>query len=73
LAQYVEFDGLHWWESVKEHYDTERTRLTEMAKQKGDKEDKQTLTLTAKKLTAHQTEFELLRFSFNGARIFFKD
>jgi len=74
LAQYVEFDGLHWWESVKEHYDTERARLAESARQKGkDKEDQQTLTLTAKKLTAFQTEFELLRFSFNGARIFFKD
>jgi len=29
--------------------------------------------LTLNKLKAYREEFELLRFSFSGARIFFKD
>jgi len=74
LDQYVEFDGLHWWESLQEHYETERNKLAEQSRQRGkDKDDQQTLTLTSKKLMTNQTEFELLRFSFNSARIFFKD
>ncbi|KAL6052161.1 WASH complex subunit 4 [Balamuthia mandrillaris] len=74
LDQYTDFDSLHWWESVKHKYKKEQDKLNAMAKQKGkDKEDQQTLALTLKKLSAHQREFELLRFTFNGARIFFKD
>eukprot|EP01087_Luapelamoeba_hula_P010422 TRINITY_DN2761_c0_g1_i4.p1 TRINITY_DN2761_c0_g1~~TRINITY_DN2761_c0_g1_i4.p1 ORF type:complete len:775 (-),score=117.22 TRINITY_DN2761_c0_g1_i4:17-2341(-) len=75
LDQYSHFDSLHWWDAVNEYIEQDKTRITAEAKSnaKKDKEDLQTLTLTQKKLNALLTEFQLLQFSFTGARIFFKD
>jgi len=90
LNQNVDFDSLHWFESVTQRYTTEQDKLQgALAKAqqqqqpvKGKKapppsekatEEQQTALLTLKKLKAYQMEFELLRFSFSGSRIFFKD
>jgi len=72
LDQYKAFDSLHWFEEVRNKYVSEQKKFqAESAKQK--KEEQQQSVLTVKKLRAHQLEFELLRFSFDGARIFFND
>jgi len=73
LDQFQNFDSLHWWEGIKQKYDEERNKLQNLAKQRiKDKEEQQTLALTMKKLNSYTKEFELLRFSFTGARVFFK-
>jgi hypothetical protein len=62
---------LHWFEEVQRKFSDEQNKLQqEMSKQK--KEDQQTSQLAKARLRNHQMEFELLRFSFDGARIFFK-
>ena len=38
-----------------------------------DEEEVHTLQLTAKRIELHRREFDLLNWSLNGARIFFKD
>eukprot|EP01088_Endostelium_zonatum_P014541 TRINITY_DN3239_c0_g1_i1.p1 TRINITY_DN3239_c0_g1~~TRINITY_DN3239_c0_g1_i1.p1 ORF type:complete len:1217 (-),score=305.58 TRINITY_DN3239_c0_g1_i1:81-3731(-) len=73
LDQNENFEGLHWWESVKGRFEEERKKLEGLAKQRvKDKEEQATLVLTMKKLNSYLREFELLRFSFTGARVFFK-
>jgi len=49
------------------------TLKQQKTKQKGAEEDLQHFQLTAKRLAAIQLEFELLFYSFTGARIFFRD
>jgi len=65
LDQYNDFDSLHWFESVLSKYN-------EDLKTKKDKKGEiSTANLTIKKLKGFQSEFELLRYSFNSARVFF--
>jgi len=72
IDQYKQFDALHWFEEVNARYNEEVRKLqADLSKLK--KEEQQTSTLTIKKLRSYQMEFELLRFSFDGARIFFND
>lgn len=72
LDQYKQFDSLHWFEEVRDKYRKEMSNVeAQMSKQK--KEDQQTAILTKARLKSYQTEFELLQFSFDGARIFFNE
>eukprot|EP01104_Vermistella_antarctica_P012640 TRINITY_DN3700_c0_g2_i4.p1 TRINITY_DN3700_c0_g2~~TRINITY_DN3700_c0_g2_i4.p1 ORF type:complete len:921 (-),score=299.85 TRINITY_DN3700_c0_g2_i4:108-2870(-) len=74
LDQNELFDTLHWFESVSTHFRLRNDDIRERAaKAKGKREQEQTLTLTAKKIEKYTNEFKLLRYSFKGARIFFKD
>jgi len=72
LDQNTDFNSLHWFDSVTSKYEDEKMALQNAARAEK-KEEKQSAILTMKKVTTHQEEFELLRFSFSGARIFFKD
>jgi WASH complex subunit 7 len=72
LDQYKQFDSLHWFEEVFNRYAEEQKKVdSQISKQK--KEEQQTAILTIAKLKGYLTEFQLLQFSFDGARIFFKD
>eukprot|EP01094_Clydonella_sp_ATCC50884_P012957 TRINITY_DN2324_c0_g1_i2.p1 TRINITY_DN2324_c0_g1~~TRINITY_DN2324_c0_g1_i2.p1 ORF type:complete len:1145 (+),score=548.34 TRINITY_DN2324_c0_g1_i2:58-3435(+) len=76
LDQNTNFDSLHWFEAVTNRYAEEEEKLRDKlgnAKKGVKVEETQTALLTMKKLAAYRQEFELLRFSFSGARIFFKD
>eukprot|EP00005_Dracoamoeba_jomungandri_P006864 CAMPEP_0174266912 /NCGR_PEP_ID=MMETSP0439-20130205/31901_1 /TAXON_ID=0 /ORGANISM="Stereomyxa ramosa, Strain Chinc5" /LENGTH=1083 /DNA_ID=CAMNT_0015354161 /DNA_START=59 /DNA_END=3310 /DNA_ORIENTATION=+ len=76
LDQNEEFDSLHWWESVAAYHKEQEEKLEQLLndKKRGrDKEELQTVVLTVKKFQNNKREFELLKFCFNGARIFFKD
>jgi len=72
LDQNKEFDSLHWFEAVTKRYEEEQRNVIASNKQRS-KDDQQTTQLTIKKLKTHLMEFELLKYSFSGARIFFKD
>eukprot|EP01114_Cavostelium_apophysatum_P015887 TRINITY_DN4419_c1_g1_i1.p1 TRINITY_DN4419_c1_g1~~TRINITY_DN4419_c1_g1_i1.p1 ORF type:complete len:1166 (-),score=413.58 TRINITY_DN4419_c1_g1_i1:31-3102(-) len=72
IDQNKQFDALHWFDEVRNHYQQEIRKLqADTAKLK--KEEQETIVLTSKKLQSYQLEFELLRFTFDGARIFFND
>lgn len=74
LGQHDAFDSLHWWEAVEERHRDEEAKLQALAKAKvKDKEEQQTLNLTLRKLISYRNELQLLRFSFDSSRIFFKD
>jgi len=74
LDQNDALDSLHWWEAVEERHREEEAKLQALAKQKTkDKEDQQTLSLTLRKLHSYRSELQLLRYSFDSSRIFFKD
>jgi WASH complex subunit 7 len=72
LDQNKEFDSLHWFDSVKKRYEQDQIAVHNSTKNKS-KEDAQTAQITLKKLAIHMQEFDLLKYSFSGARIFFKD
>jgi len=79
LDQTQQFDALHWFDSVKEHYTDLIKKLDEQdaADKKSRKSRKekmehhQTTVLNQKKLGLYMREFDLLKFSFSGAKIFF--
>jgi WASH complex subunit 7 len=74
LDQTVAFDSLHWFEAVKSRYAEEEAKLVAAMSKKGaKKEEQQTAQLTLNKLRAYREEYDLLFYSFTGARIFFKD
>jgi len=77
LDQDDDFDSLHWFDSVRQHIGRKKKEIenvkTEKKKTKGAEEDLQHFQITAKRLAAIQLEFELLFYSFTGARIFFRD
>jgi WASH complex subunit 7 len=72
LNQNHAFDALHWFDSVTLRLRGERQKLAELAKSKND-EDKQTLQLSLTRLNNLQAEFEMLFYSFSGARVFFRE
>jgi WASH complex subunit 7 len=72
LDQNKDFDSLHWFEAVAKRYAEEQKQVMANTKQMK-KEDQQTTQLTMKKLQRQLMEFDLLKYSFSGARIFFKD
>jgi WASH complex subunit 7 len=56
LDQYEEFDSLHWFQSVREKYSTERASLGKHKSvvSKEDEKLQQTMTLTARRLDIYQ-------------------
>jgi len=77
LDQWKDFDTLHWFTSVQTHFEHQRRASSEasgVTSQKGQEADKlqQTLSLTLHRLDAHKQEFDLLFYSMNSARIFFR-
>lgn len=77
LDQYKQFDSLHWFEEVHAHYREEQKKVqaevSSGSNSKQKKEEQQTAVLTIKKLQSYQMEFDLLKFAFHGAKIFFND
>ena len=75
LNQTAEFDSLHWFDTVRIHYAQKADELQRIAassrSSRKSKEQAQTSVLTIRKLQAYQAEFDLLRYSFAGAKIFF--
>eukprot|EP00111_Clytia_hemisphaerica_P017411 TCONS_00051483-protein len=72
LDQYKEFDSLHWFQSVREKYQKEKSATVSSAAGVKDEKLQQTTNLTLKRLTNYQREFELVFFSMSSARIFFR-
>lgn len=77
LDQNMDFDSLHWFDSVTTQFRASDRQLKQKVKaSKGGKkqaDDQQTALLTLKKNQAFMKEFQLLRYSFQSARIFFRD
>lgn len=78
LDQNVDFDSLHWFESVNDKFKKENVKLEQLAQaeRRGAKrttKEQQTAQLSLKKNNLYLNEFELLEYSFSGARIFFKN
>jgi WASH complex subunit 7 len=78
LDQNTEFDSLHWFESVVAKFTAENAKLAKLVdlEKRGVKrmsKEQQTAQLTLKKNELYLREFELLRYSLSGARIFFKN
>jgi len=80
LDQTQQFDALHWFDSVRTHYMEAMRKIDEQAaddkrKGRGSKKEKeeqaQTTVLNKRKLAMYLREFDLLKFSFAGAKIFF--
>ncbi|XP_027049103.1 WASH complex subunit 4-like [Pocillopora damicornis] len=74
LDQYKEFDSLHWFQSVQEKYEKEKAEVKVSLSRGSARDEKlqQTMNLTLKRLNTYQQEFELVYFSLNSARIFFR-
>ncbi|EFA80426.1 hypothetical protein PPL_07260 [Heterostelium album PN500] len=71
LDQNREFDSLHWFDRISKKYTEDQARILAEANARGLKEDQNQLSI--KKVKNLQQEFELFKYSFSGARIFFKD
>jgi WASH complex subunit 7 len=66
------FLSLHWFDAVKAHYMNElRDARSDAAK--ANKNERRAAELRAEQIEATLREYELLRFSFSSARIFFQD
>ncbi|XP_070557659.1 WASH complex subunit 4-like isoform X2 [Ptychodera flava] len=75
LDQYHEFDSLHWYQSVRHKYNTEKKSVSNQQKPgfgQSDEKLEQTMVLTLKRLEMYQQEFDLLHYSLSSARIFFR-
>eukprot|EP01100_Stratorugosa_tubuloviscum_P013891 TRINITY_DN7156_c0_g1_i1.p1 TRINITY_DN7156_c0_g1~~TRINITY_DN7156_c0_g1_i1.p1 ORF type:complete len:1131 (+),score=465.04 TRINITY_DN7156_c0_g1_i1:117-3509(+) len=74
LDQYREFDALHWFDSVTHFFESKQQKVVVSLSNKNlRKEEQQTAQLTINKYKNYLRECELLRYSFSGARIFYKD
>jgi WASH complex subunit 7 len=77
LNQNAKFDSLHWFESVSNLYTKEFAKLKNQIKERKQKvkqeEELQTMKLTVNRVKSLMREFELLFYSFQGARVFFRD
>ena len=75
LNQTSEFDSLHWFDTVRIYYTQKAAELqkamSSSRSSRKSKEQAQTSVLTIRKLQAYLAEFDLLRYSFAGAKIFF--
>ncbi len=75
LDQDTDFDSLHWFNAVKEFVTTKKSEIAAQKKQRSgaSSTDMQHVQLTIKRLSNIRREFELLFYSFTGARIFFNE
>jgi WASH complex subunit 7 len=64
------FDSLHWFESVEAKFEQEEEKLTVV---KASEEMQKMQNMSLKKISVFRQEFELLRYCFLGARIFFNN
>ena len=72
------FASLHWFESVQDHCNSKIKELNELKSKKdksknNNEESLQQFHLTQKRIFDVQREFELLHYTFDGARIFFRE
>ncbi|XP_075894005.1 WASH complex subunit 4 [Nelusetta ayraudi] len=75
LDQYLEFDSLHWFQSVRDKYKKDMNAVVKEQNVHSASQDEklmQTMNLTQKRLDLYLQEFELLYFSLSSARIFFR-
>lgn len=87
LNQTSEFNSLHWFKSVKEHFINEKSKIIAQrtnhiagatgaggnAGSPNDDKLQQTLTLSEKRINAHQMEFNLLYYNIQSSKIFFRE
>jgi len=79
LGQDEDFDSLHWFDAVNAHIEKKTNEINAMkaavSQKKGPEkeEDIQHVQITSKRLASLRLEFEMLFYSFTGARIFFRD
>ena len=66
LDLHAAFDGLHWFESVRDHY------TNAAATGKPPSTSERDVSVAIRMQETHVKEFQLLQFSFHGARIFFQ-
>eukprot|EP00727_Mastigamoeba_balamuthi_P006130 m51a1_g2136 hypothetical protein (1117) ;mRNA; f:1715146-1719480 len=71
LDQNADFDSLHFFDSVRRYYDKQAASLSLRPGGKRSKDEQQTTMLNLRKVQAYLSEYDLLRFSFDGAKIFF--
>ena len=64
------FDSLHWFESVENKFAQEEEKLTVI---KASEEMQKMQNMSLKKISVFRQEFELLKYCFLGARIFFNN
>eukprot|EP00475_Leptophrys_vorax_P004434 TRINITY_DN12649_c0_g1_i1.p1 TRINITY_DN12649_c0_g1~~TRINITY_DN12649_c0_g1_i1.p1 ORF type:complete len:865 (-),score=198.23 TRINITY_DN12649_c0_g1_i1:63-2531(-) len=69
LSQTEEFDSLHWFESVQNYMNEKKATLVKPSSGL----DSETIQVSSNRLNSLKREFDLLYFSFSGARIFFRD
>eukprot|EP00466_Bigelowiella_natans_P011650 jgi/Bigna1/79808/fgenesh1_pg.65_\ len=75
LDQDAAFDSLHWFNAVKDFVNEKKAEIAAQKKQRSraNSTDMQHVQLTIKRLSNIRREFELLYYSFTGARIFFSE
>mgnify|MGYP001064344483 FL=1 len=77
LDQDAEFDSLHWFESAHNALTAQKAALeadiTAAQRARNKAFDVEHAQLSIKRIEAVLVEFELLSFSFTGARVFFRD
>ncbi|OMJ84458.1 hypothetical protein SteCoe_14412 [Stentor coeruleus] len=70
LEQESHFDSLHWFDSVETKFAQEEEKLTVI---KASEEMQKMQNMSLKKISVFRVEFELLKYCFLGARIFFNN
>ena len=70
LEQETLYDSLHWFESVENKFAQEEEKLTVI---KASEEMQKMQNMSLKKISVFRQEFELLKYCFLGARIFFNN
>ncbi len=79
LKQDRQIDGLHWFDTVQEKFRKDSASIESQRGQKRkssrrkDKEDEGELALKSSRIARSSQDFELLKWTLSGARIFFKD
>ncbi|XP_066588879.1 WASH complex subunit 4 [Prorops nasuta] len=71
LDQSLDLDGLHWFKTVEEYMNQERS-AADAKIEHNDEKLQQTRALTLKRIEERSAEFQLLYYSLSGARVFFK-
>merc|ERR1719285_176453 len=72
LGQMDSFDAYHWWEEVDAEMKKTKKDLDKV-RHRRTSEEAETYTLSMKQLTTMKREWELLYFSFEASRVFFRD
>lgn len=75
LRQHRQFESLHWWDATRGQLQRDQSRLdeTRAALRKRDASAAEDLVFQQGRLDAAKREVDLLFWSYDGARIFFRD